>query len=119
MPYDPASGVIGPRTAFWRTTDDELPDGLTVDAGDHVVCAVWNGGCVVRLNAAGAVVDRVGLPAQRLTSVAFGGSGMDALYVTSALQDGPGAAGDEAAGAVFRLTGVGRGRPERPSRLVD
>lgn len=118
MPYDPASGAVGPRAAFWQTTGDELPDGLTVDAEDHVVCAVWNGGCVVRLNTAGAVVDRVGLPAQRLTSVAFGGARLDALYVTSALQDGPAGAGDEAAGAVFRLTGAGRGRPERPSRML-
>lgn len=119
MPYDPASGAIGPRTAFWRTTGDELPDGLTIDAGDHVVCAVWNGGCVVRLTPAGELVDRATLPAKRVTSVAFGGAELDALYVTSALQDGPAGAGDEAAGAVFRLIGAGGGRPEWPSRLVD
>ncbi len=117
IPYDPASGAIGRRNEFWRTTGDELPDGLTVDAEDNVLCAIWNAGCVVRLNADGEVVDRQGLPARRLTSVAFGGAGLDALYVTSALQEGPTGAGDEAAGAVFRLRGAGTGRPEQPSRL--
>lgn len=118
MPYEPASGAIGPRTAFWRTTGDELPDGLTIDAGDHVVCAVWSGGCVVRLTPAGELVERAMLPAKRVTSVAFGGAELDVLYVTSALQDGPAGAGDEAAGAVFRMTGAVSGRPEWPSRLV-
>jgi D-xylonolactonase len=118
IPYDLGSGAIGPRTAFWRTTGDELPDGLTVDAWDHVVCAVWNGGCVVRLNPAGTLVERVMLPAKRLTSVAFGGAAVNVLYVTSALQDGAAGTGDEAAGAVFRLAGAGQGRPERPSRIA-
>jgi D-xylonolactonase len=118
IPYDVVSGEIGRRAAFWRTTGDELPDGLTVDAADHVLCALWNGGCVVRLNEAGEVVDRATLPAKRLTSVAFGGPGLDALYVTSALQDGIEGAGDRDAGAVFRIAGVGTGRPERPSRLI-
>jgi len=119
MSYDPASGELGPRTAFWRTTGDELPDGLTVDAGDQVICAVWNGGCVVRLTPAGELVCRAALPAKRMTSVTFGGPGLDAIYATSALQDGPDGAGDESAGAVFRITGTGRqGRPEWPSRLA-
>jgi D-xylonolactonase len=118
IPYDPASGAIGRRSEFWRTIGDELPDGLTVDADDNVLCAIWNGGCIVRLNADGEVADRLGLPARRLTSVAFGGAGLDALYVTSALQEGPAGAGDEAAGAVFRLRGAGTGRPERPSRML-
>ena len=117
IPYDAVSGAIGRRAAFWRTTGDELPDGLTVDAADHVLCAVWNAGCVVRLNETGEVVGRARLPAQRLTSVAFGGPGLDALYVTSALQEGVAGAGDQDAGAVFRVAGAGTGRPERPSRI--
>lgn len=119
MPYDPASGATGPRTVFWRTAGDELPDGLTVDAEDQVVCAIWNGGCVVRLTPAGELIGRVKLSAKRVTSVAFGGAELDAVYATSALQDGPDGAGDESAGAVFRMTGTGRrGRPEWPSRLA-
>ncbi len=118
IPYDLASGGIGRRSEYWRASGEELPDGLTVDAENNVWCAIWNGGRVVKLNADGRVVDHLELPARRLTSVAFGGAGLDALYVTSALQDGTVGAGDEAAGAVFRLAVAARGRPERPSRMV-
>lgn len=118
MSYDMASGSIGPRTAFWHTSGDELPDGLTVDSADHVVCAVWSGGCVVRLTPSGEIAGRMRLPAKRMTSVAYGGPLLDVLYATSALQDGADGAGDEAAGAVFRIPGSGRGRPEWPSRVA-
>lgn len=115
--YDPAAVTLGERMAFWRTAGDELPDGLTVDGQDRVVCAVWNGSRIVRLSPAGEIIDFKPLPAKRVTSVTFGGAGLHRAYVTSALQDGPENTGDEAAGAVFRLTGLGQGQPEWPSRL--
>jgi sugar lactone lactonase YvrE len=118
MSYDIESGSIGRRTAFWRSSGAELPDGLTVDAADHVVCAIWSGGCVVRFTPSGEIVGRMRLPAKRMTSVAYGGPLLDMLYATSALQDGADGAGDEAAGAVFRIPGSGRGRPEWPSRVA-
>lgn len=116
--YDPGAGTLSERATFWRTAGAELPDGLTVDARGRIVCAVWNGSRIVRLSPAGEIIDFMPLPAKRVTSVAFGGAEFDRAYVTSALQDGPEGDDDQSAGAVFRLTGLGEGRPEWPSCLT-
>lgn len=118
MDYDPGTGRVDARCPFWQTSGDELPDGVTVDAQGAILCAVWRGGCVVRLSQTGVVERFWNLPARRITSIAFGDRDLDVLYVTSARQDGPEGPGDESAGAVFRLPGCGRGRPEWPSRLA-
>ena len=56
------------------------------------------------------------LPARKVSSAAFGGSGLDELYVTTAGghdrdAEGPGA------GALFRLRPGLAGRPGSPSRI--
>jgi xylono-1,5-lactonase len=60
------------------------PDGMTVDAQDHVWIAFWDGGCLRRLSPRGQVVQEVPLPVRRPTCPAFGGPDLDQLYVTSA-----------------------------------
>ncbi|HEY6456588.1 MAG TPA: SMP-30/gluconolactonase/LRE family protein [Steroidobacteraceae bacterium] len=60
------------------------PDGMTVDAEDHVWIAFWDGGCLRRLSRAGQIVAEIKLPVQRPTCPAFGGRDLDRLFVTSA-----------------------------------
>lgn len=60
------------------------PDGMTVDAEDHLWIAFWDGWCVRRLSPAGQVVAEIELPVQRPTCPVFGGERFDTLYVTSA-----------------------------------
>jgi len=60
------------------------PDGMTVDAEDHVWIAFWDGWCVRRLSRTGQVVAEIALPVQRPTCPAFGGHGLDRLFITSA-----------------------------------
>jgi xylono-1,5-lactonase len=60
------------------------PDGMTVDAEDHVWIAFWDGGCLRRLSRTGQLVAEIELPVQRPTCPTFGGAALDQLFVTSA-----------------------------------
>jgi L-arabinonolactonase len=83
--FDPAAGELANRRPFVRIPEDEgMPDGATVDADGFVWLAHWNGWRVTRYDPAGRVARVVGLPVQRPTCPAFGGAGLDVLYVTSA-----------------------------------
>jgi sugar lactone lactonase YvrE len=92
-----------------------LPDGMAADAEGHLWVACWGGWQVVRVDAAsGRVVARVALPAQYVTSVAWGGganggAALDALYVTTSRRDLTPRQRQEQpqAGALFRVTGLG------------
>ena len=60
------------------------PDGMTSDREGFLWIAFWDGWCLRRLSPTGEVVGQIDLPVQRPTSCAFGGEGLDRLYVTSA-----------------------------------
>jgi len=60
------------------------PDGMTVDAEGNLWVAFWDGWCLRRLSPAGECLERIEMPVQRPTSCAFGGPGLDRLYVSSA-----------------------------------
>jgi len=115
--YDRVSGGLSNQRVFVRTSDDVLPDGMTVDADGHVWSAMWHGGCVVRYAPDGSEDRRVAFPAPKVSSVTFGGPDYTDLYVTTAgghnkAEDGPNA------GALFRaLPGV-RGVAEFVSRIA-
>ena len=85
MTYDVATGAVGERRPLVRIADGEgFPDGMTVDAEGCLWVAFWDGGCVRRYDPDGRLVRTVSLPVDRVTSCAFGGAGLDRLYVTTA-----------------------------------
>jgi sugar lactone lactonase YvrE len=57
--------------------------GLAIEAKGGLWTALADGWAVVRFGADGALTRVVALPVARPTDVAFGGPGMDTLYVTS------------------------------------
>jgi sugar lactone lactonase YvrE len=58
---------------------------MTIDEEDYLWVALWGGSKVLRINPHdGAVEYEVLLPAERVTSCAFGGPDLDELYITTA-----------------------------------
>jgi sugar lactone lactonase YvrE len=118
--FDMAKGAPGERRLFASVPEDAgFPDGLTVDAEDHVWSAHWDGGRVTRYRPDGSVERVIAMPVPRCTSCCFGGSDLATLYVTSAsigldeamLRAAP------LSGSVFAITGTGvRGR--LPARFL-
>jgi sugar lactone lactonase YvrE len=109
--YDPATGAIDGRHRFAAVgRGDVVPDGLTVDADGGVWVAVWGGGAVLRHDPDGRVRETLELPAEHVTSCAFGGPGLDRLYITTAA--GPG----EQAGSLFVCEPGVTGQPGHPFR---
>jgi gluconolactonase len=77
------TGRCSHRVAF-ATTPRGMPDGLAVDAEGGVWVAAYGGGCATRFSPDGSLDRHVDVPAQSVTSLAFGGSDGRDLYVVSA-----------------------------------
>jgi sugar lactone lactonase YvrE len=109
--YDPATGAIDGRRQFAPVGQGDVqPDGLTVDADGGVWVGVWDGGALLRYDPDGRMRDALQLPAARVTSCAFGGPGLDRLYITTAAGDG------EHAGGLFVCEPGVTGQPGHPFR---
>lgn len=95
-----------------------LPDGLAVDSEGCVWSAVWGAGRIDRYAPDGAIIDRVLVPAPRVTSLAFGGHDLTTLFITTA-RDGLSpeelASAPESGSVFMAVTSV----PGQPVRLID
>lgn len=115
--YDENTGQLSNQRLFAQTLPEEgVPDGMTVDAEDYIWSARWDGGCVVRYNPTGQIVQKIDFPAKKVSSVTFGGDDYRDLYVTTAggqnkAEEGFGA------GCLWRVRKAGQGRPEFFSRI--
>lgn len=115
--YDEATGILSNRRVFVDfSNEDGVPDGLTVDAEGYVWSARWDGGCVVRYAPDGTEKRRIDLPAQKVSSVTFGGTNYNDLYVTTGGGYDKETEG-RGAGALFRLDVNVSGRPEYRSTI--
>lgn len=114
LDYDPERGTATGRRRFIDLRDvPGRPDGLTVDAEGGVWVALIRGGEVRRYDAHGRLDTVIGLPARRVTSCAFGGPGLEDLYVTSGRFDmtEQEIAAEPLAGALFRVRPGVAGKP--------
>lgn len=113
--FDPASGAMENKRVFASLGEDEgVADGATVDGEGHLWSARMFGGRVVRYDPDGRIDRAVALPVPQVTSCAFGGAGLETLYVTTASVGMDRAALAEAplAGALFAFDAGVRGLPE-------
>ena len=114
--YDTASGRAGAPYVFADAhAAPGYPDGMAVDAEGFLWNARWDGAGVARFAPDGRLDRFVPLPVTRPTSCAFGGPGLDRLYVTSARTglDAAALAQEPLAGGVFALDPGVRGLPAR------
>lgn len=85
------------------------PDGMTIDEDDNLWIALNHGGSVIKVNShTGELLQKIAIPAQQVTSVAFGGPSLRTLYVTTSRYN----LNDEdrlrqpAAGSLFAITNL-------------
>ncbi|HLK78746.1 MAG TPA: SMP-30/gluconolactonase/LRE family protein [Streptosporangiaceae bacterium] len=108
--YDTALGIPARRQPLARVaTETGMPDGLALDDEGGVWVALWRGAAVHRYGPDGRLDVVIDLPVELVTACAFGGPGLDELYITTSRQ-GLTAAG-RAAGALFTARPGVRGLP--------
>lgn len=111
-----AAGEIANKRTFLEFGDgDGFPDGMTVDAEDHLWVAHWGGARVSRFRPDASLDRAVALPASQVTSCAFAGEKLDRLFVTTAaigLDDRQRAA-EPLAGGLFEIEPGCTGLPTR------
>ena len=108
---DVATGNLSNRRPFIHLGEDQgFPDGATVDAEGGYWLAAVGAGALRRYEPDGTLDRVVSLPFSNPTKPAFGGPGLDILFVTSTkLKIG---AGDPRNGGLFALRPGERGLPE-------
>lgn len=110
-------GSLGERRELARFGEgDGYPDGMTVDSEGCLWVAFWEGWCVRRLSPEGERLQELEVPVSKPTSCAFGGPGLNRLYVTSASigLDEEALRSQPCAGGLFLLTPGVSGIPVVP-----
>ena len=83
--FEPETGdVRGRRRLVDIPPAEGLPDGLAVDAEGCIWLALWGGSSIRRFDPSGRQILSIPMPVRYPTSCAFGGAGLDTLFVTSA-----------------------------------
>jgi len=115
--FDADTGALaGRRVLVTIESDVGAPDGLTVDAAGDLWVAVYGAGEIRHYQPDGVLAEVFAVPAAQTTCCAFGGPGLDRLYVTTATEGWT----DEqrrarpGAGLVYRLDVGVAGRPAAP-----
>ena len=114
-PYDRGTGRVGARRvlADVHALTGSGPDGATVDAEGFVWVALVRTGRLARFAANGRLDRTLDLPVPHPTCPAFGGSGLDVLYVTSISRSARMRSDHPEAGRLAAVTGLDlRGLPE-------
>lgn len=95
-----------------------VPDGMTIDAEGSLYVATFGASKVFKINPTTGVIDlEIIIPAEQVTSIAFGGPNLDILYVTTASKEFT-TPQPPPAGRVFQVTGLGvKGLPMTSFKL--
>lgn len=118
-PYDHSTGHLGEGVVVVELPADgpDQPDGMTLDANDDIWSASYGGGRVNHFRSDGTFVEAILFPAEKITSVAFGGADLRTAFVTSA--EGPGRPKTgPLAGALFRFEPGVTGKAPYRSRIL-
>lgn len=83
--YEPNGTAVGERSVF-AEVEEATPDGMTIDAEDHLWVALWGGGKVLRYAPDGSIVGEVVVPAPHVTCPLFAGADLSTLVITTATE---------------------------------
>ena len=115
--FDVDDGALGGRRVFADLASlHGGPDGACLDRDGYLWSAIFDGGCLLRLDPTGRIDRVLRLPVSKPTSCAFGGPDYCTLFVTTASRglSAPRLAAEPLAGRVLALdVGVGGFAPER------
>lgn len=111
--YEVSTGDISNRRVVVTIPEGEgVPDGMTIDREGKLWVAQWGGWKVSRWDPRdGSLLDTIPVPAEQVTSCAFGGERLDELYITTAREGLDESALDRQplAGGLFRVKTKARG----------
>lgn len=79
--YKAATGAISNQRVFYDLGEPLEPDGFAIDVDGCVWSAIYGGGKVIRISAAGVLIGQIDLPTRNPTCPAFVG---EELWITSA-----------------------------------
>jgi D-xylonolactonase len=116
---DPESGAIIERLPAITTQGPGYPDGLAVDSDGRLWVGYWEGSRVDCIDAGGALITSVSVPAGHATRACLGGHDGSQLFVTSARYnlDDAQLRAQPSSGALFSATVDGVGLPPAEARL--
>lgn len=111
--FDCVTGAITNKRSFVTHAPQKgLPDGLAVDADDHVWTAMIGSGKVMRFCPDGSLDAVIDVGTSWPTALAFGGSDFSMLYVTTSRHLMDSEHPEVGAGVVYECRTSWRGRPE-------
>lgn len=87
--FDEKTGELSNRRTF-KDIPKELgkPDGMTLDVGDDLWVALWDGHKVLHIDKdTKEIVDTIDMPCPKTSCCAFGGKELDELYITTAAKE--------------------------------
>jgi sugar lactone lactonase YvrE len=113
LAYDVGSDWSISNRREFAATPVGAPDGLAIDAQGGVWVAAYGGGEVVRFRPDGAVDRRIKVPALKVTTLVFGGPGLQDLYIATANNAEESSRG----GSIYRMRSDIPGMPVPKSQL--
>ena len=84
--YEIITGIIRNKKIIIKVPDDMgFPDGMTIDTDGNLWIAHWGAYLICNWDPhKGKLLDKIKIPANRVSSCTFGGSDLDELYITTA-----------------------------------
>ena len=84
--YEIITGTIRNKKIIIKVPDDMgFPDGMTIDTDGNLWIAHWGAYLICKWDPRkGKLLDKIKIPANRVSSCTFGGSDLDELYITTA-----------------------------------
>src|SRR5690606_22977873 len=118
MRYDRTTGAVSDREVLVQIPEGEgVPDGMAVDSDGTIWSARWGGGGLFHYSSEGELLEKVDMPVDKVTSLAFGGENLATAFVTSGGGHDRGPQAGGFAASRFRLARGVTGRLPLRSRI--